>query len=370
MPTDELSEKILETLKKEFQKKYDSDTLLKELKKQIEKGNGDYELAHAYSKRTGEILSEIFNTKINGDILPDSRMYFQMANDTIKPMLEQNHNIINEICEDIQTNLNSEAGIKIKPATVMIDENRINGIMTMIWQSEKFNEIKPQLSSATTNYTQSVVDKNIKANADLHYKSGFTPKIERISKGKCCKWCENLSGVYNYEDVKDKGNNVFRRHENCNCLVIYKPVSGKKQNVHTKQFIRNEDEIKKRKNYNIDIPHSNSIIKANRSSIPINIQLLASKEKQFGKKVGKHAIDFGLDPSKAEDREKFQNIINNIVKSPNRIAEGNWRGQEGDVLFYIKGEDVVVMKQNGEFITILKGGVNNARVKNARNKKI
>lgn len=49
---------------------------------------------------------------------------------------------------------------------------------------------------------------------------------------------------------------------------------------------------------------------------------------------------------------------------------GNWRGQEDDVLFYIKGEDVVVTKQNDEFITVLKGGVNNARVKNARNKKV
>ena len=111
------------------------------------------------------------------------------------------------------------------------------------------------------------------------------------------------------------------------------------------------------------------IIKAG-ENIKVNIQLFASKEKQFGKKVGKHAIDFGLDPSKTEDREVFQKIINNIQTSPDRIAEGNWRGQEDDVLFYIKGEDVVVTKKNDEFITVLKGGVNNARVKNARNKKV
>jgi hypothetical protein len=100
----------------------------------------------------------------------------------------------------------------------------------------------------------------------------------------------------------------------------------------------------------------------------MDLQFFASKEKQFGKKVGKHAIDFGLDPSKAEDREKFQNIIDEIMGSANEIRIGEWRGQSEEVLFHIQGEDVVITDQQNEFITILKGGVNNARVKKARNR--
>lgn len=41
------------------------------------------------------------------------------------------------------------------------------------------------------------------------------------------------------------------------------------------------------------------------------------------------------------------------------VRIGFWRGQS---------EDVVITDQKNEFISILKGGVNNARVKNARNK--
>ncbi len=40
--------------------------------------------------------------------------------------------------------------------------------------------------------------------------------------------------------------------------------------------------------------------------------------------------------------------------------------QPEEVLFFIQGEDVVVTTQNKEFITILKGGTSNVRVKNAR----
>ena len=49
---------------------------------------------------------------------------------------------------------------------------------------------------------------------------------------------------------------------------------------------------------------------------------------------------------------------------------GYWRGQPEEVLFYILGEDIVITKQNGEFISIFAGGAKNERIKNARTKKI
>lgn len=112
-----------------------------------------------------------------------------------------------------------------------------------------------------------------------------------------------------------------------------------------------------------------SIEKSEKSgTIQLNLQFFASKEKQFGKKIGKHAKDYGLDPSKEADREKMHEIIDDIIENHSEKRSGSWRGQEKEVDFYIKDEDVVVCSKEKEFITILKGGVNNARVKNARNK--
>ena len=75
----------------------------------------------------------------------------------------------------------------------------------------------------------------------------------------------------------------------------------------------------------------------------------------------------GLDSSSDQGREEFRQIILNIIRNPSEpVHIGEWRGQQNPVLFYIKGDDVVITKQNGEFVTILKGGISNARVKNAR----
>ena len=61
-------------------------------------------------------------------------------------------------------------------------------------------------------------------------------------------------------------------------------------------------------------------------------------------------------------------IIDDIISHSDTVKTGYWRGQSYDVVFYIKGDDVVITQITGEFVTIMKDGVNNERVKNARNK--
>jgi len=89
-------------------------------------------------------------------------------------------------------------------------------------------------------------------------------------------------------------------------------------------------------------------------------------DRQFGRKIGKHAKDFGLNPGNNEDRNKLKDIIADIIENKDDYAEGDWRGQPGISKFYIKDENVVVVNEKNEFVTILKGGVTNERVKNAR----
>lgn len=104
---------------------------------------------------------------------------------------------------------------------------------------------------------------------------------------------------------------------------------------------------------------------------------LTISKKQQGKKIGKHAEDFGLNPGEENSREKLKAIITDIHDNYDKKVSGAWRGQgnhksdgknhkDGIVDFYIKGNDVVVCSKSNEFITILKDGkIKNTRVKNA-----
>jgi len=94
-------------------------------------------------------------------------------------------------------------------------------------------------------------------------------------------------------------------------------------------------------------------------------------DEQFGKKIGKHALEFGLDASNSTHRQQIRRRINGIYHNPTMIKVGLYRGQgvgnaEGMVKFYIQGADVVVTDMLGRFITIFKDGINSPRVRNAR----
>lgn len=89
-------------------------------------------------------------------------------------------------------------------------------------------------------------------------------------------------------------------------------------------------------------------------------------------KLGKHVQDFGGNPSNVADRQRVLDIIKDIGTNPDKVIPGKFAGQDlgagasrGDVFFRIKGNDVVVTKPDGSFVTLLKDGVNNTSVKNA-----
>lgn len=98
--------------------------------------------------------------------------------------------------------------------------------------------------------------------------------------------------------------------------------------------------------------------------------VLKIDKSQAGKKMGKHMIEYGLDPKNESDRAKFIEISRNIVYNKDELALlKNWRGQSGPVFAHIKGRDVVLTTPQGVYITTMKGGIDNARVANARKRK-
>lgn len=302
--------------------------------------------SNAFAIELGNILAEAFKGEINADVLPDNRMYYNIAKRLIEPNLTRNYDLVSNYGMQVQEVLNGQANLSIKAVKPELNRDRIDGIVKKISEYEDIKDGLWLLNEPVINFTQSVVDATIKANADFQHKAGLQPKIIRKESGHCCDWCKNLVGEYDYpQDVPD---DVWRRHRYCRCTVEHFPGDGRKRDVWSKKWsdIEKDDKIKKRKN------KSNSVK---------NFKI---KESQFGKKAKKHMKDFGLDVKKSSDRIIFERKIRNIVDNhDSMIRDIEWRGQTEPVIAYVKNNDVVLANKNNEFITIMKGGVNNARIK-------
>lgn len=64
----------------------------------------------------------------------------------------------------------------------------------------------------------------------------------------------------------------------------------------------------------------------------------------FGRHVNTHGSEFGLDPSKKVDRDKYALIANDAIDNCDALAYGDWFGQNDSLcLFYCKGDTIVIV---------------------------
>lgn len=227
----ELGESLLEAIEKAFTEDLGADRIIAGIRRRIDNA-GTYADAEAYAARLGELKSRALQENITAAVLPEGRMSRDLAKEVLTPALEENYRLALEAAAQVQEGLNEAAGIGMKAVRPKLNTERIQGLVDRIGDSESFEDVSWLLGDPIVNFTQSVADETLEENAEFHAGAGLSPKIERIAEGNCCKWCAELEGEYDYDD---KPRDIFRRHENCRCTVLYKPAKGKYTDVHSKK---------------------------------------------------------------------------------------------------------------------------------------
>ena len=232
---------LLEQIQNDFRAQIQNSTKLKELLQLVADGKATYVQAEEFAHEAGTILSQTLGRHISSATLPDGKMYFNIADRVLRPVLEEDHQLISDVAVQVQEQLNKKAGIGLKAQSVTANEDRIDGIIDKVSDADNFDDVAWVLDEPVINFSQAVVDDILKANVEFQGKAGLQPKIVRQAEHKCCEWCSRLEGKYDYPDVP---RDVYRRHERCRCTVDYLPGKGKVQNVHTKGW-KSEEEYAK-----------------------------------------------------------------------------------------------------------------------------
>ena len=224
---------LLKKIKSEFEGARLDSEVLKDLLSKLHHSKASYLDANQYAIEIGEILSKALGASLTNEMLPDGKMYYNIAQRVLTDVLGRNYELVSDYAEQVQENLNSEAKIGLAAQVPELNQDRIDGLVNRLASEESFDDVKWLLVDPIVIFSQSIVDDSIRKNAEFHHKVGLSPKIVRRVVGHPCKWCKSLEGSYNYPEVpKD----VYRRHGKCRCTVDYHPGNGKKQNVHTKKW--------------------------------------------------------------------------------------------------------------------------------------
>lgn len=242
---EDIAPELLQKIQADFKSEFSKSNKISGLYAKIRDGTATYAEANDFAIETGQILANAYGKNFSSDVLPDGRMYYNIAQRIISPTMENNYKIITDVTDKVQKMLNETANIGIKPITPELNRNRIEGIINRVSNADFFDDVAWILDEPVINFSQSIVDDSIRANAEFHANAGLKPVIERKLAGGCCEWCKALAGTYTYPD--DVPHDVYRRHQRCRCTVNYNPRSGRTQNVHSKVW-KTQEELSKLEN--------------------------------------------------------------------------------------------------------------------------
>ncbi|MBE6016709.1 MAG: hypothetical protein E7233_03730 [Lachnospiraceae bacterium] len=102
------------------------------------------------------------------------------------------------------------------------------------------NIISNLLGEPVSNLCHAFYDQYVEANVKFRSRAGMKEVIIRRQLGKCCEWCADLAGIYTPENAPD---DIYRRHDNCKCMVTYRDEDGY-QDVWSKKEFESQKEAR------------------------------------------------------------------------------------------------------------------------------
>ena len=123
----DIAPKLYEKIREDFHNYMDNDRQLQSLLKKINKGNSDHDTARFYANRVGACASKALLKNIKEDVLPNGKVYYNIAERVIKPILQEAVEIVSSATSKVQEAFNKDMGVNMK--AVMPDEVKelING---------------------------------------------------------------------------------------------------------------------------------------------------------------------------------------------------------------------------------------------------
>jgi len=198
-----------EQLRAALDKKLAADPSLRAVIKRIKNGTATLTDSAEYAR----VLSHILGREVSANIVDlDDR------EGIVTQLLRDCYGDVNSIYAKTQTLLDEQAGIHIRPQQPDFPAERVDQFThSLIDPTVAESVIKRRARAGCETITKSFHDDCIKKNAQFRHDAGLKCYIVRIGT-KCCEWCSDVAGKYEFGDQPD---GIFRRHDNCDCTIIY-----------------------------------------------------------------------------------------------------------------------------------------------------
>lgn len=202
-----------EDIKKAFRKAVDSDAEVRKIYADLQ-DLPTYANAMKLANKIGEDLGKVL-VKFAPELSVDD---LELA-DILPKALGLDHAQVSAACKQVQESMNKQAGLGIKYKEPQFNMDKALGLADEVRGITDEDALAQALVERVANFSAGVVDDSIYENAGVLARAGIKTILIRTAEANCCDWCDEVAGVYDYFEVKDKGNDVWRRHLGCKCEI-------------------------------------------------------------------------------------------------------------------------------------------------------
>ena len=210
MTNDDFLNKVKATIKERIE----SDKQIKLYRQKVAQGTASI---RETIKQNSHIANLIGTTL--SDFMPTAEAGQGLREFICREILRDQHRDTNAMLAQVQKAIDEKLGLQLKAKTAPFPAERVDTVAHSLEDpTVAIDVIQRRARSATENVINSYADDFVKENAKLRSDAGLKCYLTRYTSGNCCKWCDDLAGKYDYESAPD---DIFRRHDNCDCVVTY-----------------------------------------------------------------------------------------------------------------------------------------------------
>ena len=100
-----------------------------------------YAAAADYAELVGSALAEAFRRNLTADALPDGRLYWNIADRVVRPLLEEEHLLVADASAAVQQALNQQANLGIAPQRAVLPTDAVDDLLNKVSTAEQFADV-------------------------------------------------------------------------------------------------------------------------------------------------------------------------------------------------------------------------------------
>lgn len=199
-------------LRAELEKRLNADARLSRISEKVIAGTADFRDTAEYSEIAANHIGAVLQENIGTISSPLGKEY------ACKELLKDHYDTINGVLGEVQVAVDDQLGIHLTPKKAPFPSERVHTVAHALEDTTvKPETIRRRANAPVANVAKSFHDDYIRTNAKLRSDLGLKPVIQRYGTG-CCEWCSAVAGKYRFGEQPE---DIFRRHDNCNCVIIY-----------------------------------------------------------------------------------------------------------------------------------------------------